>query len=387
MSNACDVAVDIVEVDTGVVVRSARLAEPVQVSWRWLRDHAEDEASRDPETLQRRVDTFSIDPTVVGRVVPNGDSGFSVEWPDGVVTGHSYRVVAGAAVAFGATNWARGVPTDFTLPDDVVLWPDPSAAAPDEADLDLFLTTDEVLTHGVDQLSRYGYLVLRNDSDDPQVDRARAEAFAQRMGYVRETIFGGIWDLAPDISEHADTAYSSVYLAPHTDATYSHDAPGLQYFLCVQPAETGGESLLVDAFAIADELARTAPEAAATLASIPVPGRYIEPGVHLQAERPVFRADARGVLRQVSFNNYDRAPFLLPTDLEERFYDAYRRFAALANDPDRRAAITLTPGDILVFDNWRAMHGRNAFSGYRHYIGAYLNHEDLESKRRVLANT
>jgi len=41
-------------------------------------------------------------------------------------------------------------------------------------------------------------------------------------------------------------------------------------------------------------------------------------------------------------------------------------------------------GDILIFDNWRAMHGRNSFTGDRHYIGAYLNHEDLESKRRVL---
>ncbi len=238
-----------------------------------------------------------------------------------------------------------------------------------------------MLAHGVDQLCRFGYLILRGD----ETSRERAEAFAARIGYVRHTIFGGMWDLAPDLTDHADTAYTSIYLAPHTDGTYSHDAPGLQFFLCVAPAVEGGESLLVDGFAIAAELAGADPEAYVDLASIPVVGRYVEPGVHLRAERPVFRASPRCLLEQVSFNNYDRAPFLLPPDLEDRFYRAYGRFAELANEPSRRAAVSLTAGDVLIFDNWRALHGRNAFRGYRHYLGAYLNHEDLESKRRVLA--
>jgi alpha-ketoglutarate-dependent taurine dioxygenase len=215
-------------------------------------------------------------------------------------------------------------------------------------------------------------------------DKSSADRFVKRLGYVRHTIFGGMWDLTPDLTEHADTAYTSIFLGPHTDGTYSHDAPGLQFFLCLKAADSGGESLLVDGLAIAAELAESEPDLFVDLASIPVPGRYVEPGVSLRAERPVFRTNARGLLDQVSFNNYDRAPFLLPPDLEQRFYRAYGRFAELANEPNRRAAITLTPGDIMIFDNWRSLHGRNAFTGYRHYFGAYLNHEDLESKRRVL---
>ncbi len=383
-----DALIDFNESEAGLELRISDTTEPVTVSWRWLRDHGEDEASRDPETLQRRVDTFAIDSSASGQIERHdGNPGwFSIRWPDGAVTDHSHTLLADVISAYVATDWSRALPSDFAMPADAVLWGDPATAAPDEVKLDAFLGTDEVLTHGVDQLSRYGYLVLRANRHHPKLDRARAEAFAERLGYIRHTIFGGMWDLAPDLTEHADTAYSSVYLGPHTDATYSHDAPGLQYFLCVQPAESGGESLVVDGFAIADELARTEPEAAATLASVSVPGRYIEPGVHLQAERPVFRSDARGVLRQVSFNNYDRAPFLLPAEREQQFYSAYARFAELANDPSRRAAVSLQPGDVFVIDNWRAMHGRNAFSGYRHYIGAYLNHEDLESKRRVLTS-
>ncbi len=272
-----------------------------------------------------------------------------------------------------------------TIPDDAVLWPDPSVT-PGEIDLDAFLdpASEATLADGVDRLCRYGYLVLRGDE---AADRDRANAFVRRLGYVRHTIFGGMWDLAPGLTDHADSAYTSDRLGPHTDGTYSHDAPGLQFFLCVQAAPEGGESLLVDGFAIAAHLAAAEPDVYSTLASIPVPGRYIEPGVHLRAERPVFRSNPRGVLDQVSFNNYDRAPFLLPPELETNFHAAYRRFASLADDRSRQRAVALSPGDILVFDNWRTLHGRNAFAGPRHYIGAYLNHEDLESKRRVLSGS
>lgn len=364
--------------DNGLRVRIDGFDQPADFSWRWLQDHGEDEASRDPETLQRRVDTFALDPELRGTVV-DGEDHIRIDWDDGRRTVHSHRQLEAVATEFLATDWTQRFEYKPHISPDVTLWPNPSIT-PDEIDLAGFLVDDESLAHGVDQLCRFGYLVLRGDT----ADHATADAFVERLGYVRHTIFGGMWDLAPDVTDHADTAYTSIYLGPHTDATYSHDAPGLQFFLCMTPAKTGGESLLIDGFAVAADLAATDPEAYVTLASVPVPGRYIEPGVHLRAERPVFRANARGVLDQVSFNNYDRAPFLLPPHLEEAFYLSYGRFAELANDPARRAAVSLTSGDILVFDNWRTLHGRNSFVGYRHYIGAYLNHEDLESKRRVL---
>ncbi|MDH4278339.1 MAG: TauD/TfdA family dioxygenase [Acidimicrobiia bacterium] len=350
------------------------------ISWHWLRDHDESEAGQDPDTKQRRVDTFSLGDVEPGTVTVD-DGWVTVTWPDATVAMCSRQLLESVAEEFLATDWSARPELKPILPTDIVLWSDPTTR-PDEIDLGAFLdpASDEALTLGVDLLSRYGYLVLRGDV----LDRGTAEAFARRLGYIRHTIFGGLWDLAPDLSEHADTAYTSVHLAPHTDGTYSHDAPGLQFFLCLAAAPEGGESLLVDGFAIAAELETAEPETFVTLASVPVPGRYIEPGVHLRAERPVFRSNARGVLDQVSFNNYDRAPFLLPPEQELRFHRAYRRFAELAAAPARRVAVGLTPGDILIFDNWRSLHGRNAFVGPRHYVGAYLNHEDLESKRRVL---
>ena len=81
----------------------------------------------------------------------------------------------------------------------------------------------------------------------------------RRVGYVRETIFGGFWDFQADLSK-ADTAYTNLELLPHTDGTYSHDAPGLQLLHCLAFDGEGGLSTMVDGFRIAEELRGSLPE-------------------------------------------------------------------------------------------------------------------------------
>jgi len=49
-----------------------------------------------------------------------------------------------------------------------------------------------------------------------------------------------------------------------------------------------------------------------------------------------------------------------------------------------RSARCLAPGDAVMFDNWRALHARDAYQGYRRLCGAYLNKEDVESRLRKL---
>ncbi|MEM7337790.1 MAG: TauD/TfdA family dioxygenase [Actinomycetota bacterium] len=377
----------------GVIAHSPTTA--AALSWRWLRDHGDDEASRDPVTGQRRVDTFSIDAAAAGAVAVT-DHSLQVTWPDGSRTEIDLAGLARTcAEAHPPLRQARAS-LAMALPPGAAPWPQGNgdrhgddAPAPDPVDRTAFLTDDAARAAGVEHLARHGYVVLRLAPDEVSptpVDHGLATAIAERIGYVRQTIFGGIWDLAPDLTEHADTSYSSVELLPHTDGTYSHDAPGLQFLVCNTAAERGGQSILVDGFAIATDMAHDEPDLAATLAAVAVPGQYLEPGVHLRAERPPFRIDHTGILRQVSFNNYDRAPFVLAPDDEARFYAAYSALAAQVMDRTRWRTITLHDGDAVVFDNWRMLHGRTSFEGHRHYVGGYLNHEDFESTRRVLAS-
>jgi trimethyllysine dioxygenase len=66
------------------------------------------------------------------------------------------------------------------------------------------------------------------------------------------------------------------------------------------------------------------------------------------------------------------------------FYRALKAFEALANSERLQWRHPLRPGEVLLFDNWRALHGRAAYRGERRLCGCYLNREDFESRLRLL---
>jgi trimethyllysine dioxygenase len=59
-------------------------------------------------------------------------------------------------------------------------------------------------------------------------------------------------------------------------------------------------------------------------------------------------------------------------------------FNALCSDPSLQHRRRLLPGSVLLFDNWRVLHARDAYTGYRRLAGVYLNKEDVESRLRSL---
>ena len=84
-------------------------------------------------------------------------------------------------------------------------------------------------------------------------------------------------------------------------------------------------------------------------------------------------------LLQVSFNNYDRAEFRIENELMIKFYDAIKKFDNLANKSEFQWRHILKPGELLIFNNWRVLHGRGSFQGKRKMAGCYINMEDFES--------
>lgn len=346
--------------------------------WAWLRDHGEDESSLDAETMQRKVDTFSIAADLRGiaaRISEQGER-IRIDWSDNSASSElTARLLASAAglapgtsdsgAGLTRTLWAAG-----TLPD-----PLPSVG------FDALMADDTGLRQWLENIHEFGLSLVEGI---PATETA-TRTLAERMGYIRETIFGGLWTLSAEIEDHGDTAYSTQYLEPHTDATYCHDAPGLQMFNCIEFDGRGGESILVDGFALAEQMRADCREHFDILARTPVPGRYIEPGVHLATERPAIRLDRNGALSQVSFNNYDRAPFLLPVDEMASFYRAYGELHRRIIDQANWLKIPLRPGMALIFDNWRLLHGRMGYTGKRVFCGCYHNREDFESRLRTVA--
>ena len=332
----------------------------------WLRDNARDPVSFDSRSHQRELFTASVDPAIRPRAgwVDDGTESLVLEWPDLDMEAH----------------YEAGFLAEFAHADDPMRLPDPqlwTAASLDPESVRLAYSDfrgEGGVPKLLERLLAHGFAVLTGTPCNLDA----VQQVADSMGYVRQTIFGGLFEFEAN-ENMADSAYTPKELRPHTDGTYSHDAPGLQLLLCVDYDAEGGESIMVDGARIAADLKAAQPQIHDDLTRIGVTGLYKGDGVVLRARRPILRLDDTGRLAQVTFNNYDRETMRLADDDMRSLYAGIRVFDSMANDAAYQWRYTLAPGDMLVFDNWRVLHGRGAFQGRRKMAGAYLNHEDFES--------
>jgi trimethyllysine dioxygenase len=357
--------------DVELTFRNGRGA--LTLSLFWLRDHDPSADALHPETQQRLIDTFQI-PADIGAshiaVVEDGRA-LRVQWlPDGRVSRYEAQFLAALradpeALPLVRSPWDRaGIA--LQLP---------------QLRYDELMARDAALKDCLEKVERFGFCMVEGVPETP----AGTCAVAERVAYIRMTIFGGYYDFTANL-EHKDTAYTSMAIGPHTDGTYSLDAPGYQIFHCLAAECSGGDNLLIDGFMVGQIMRRQYAEDYQILSTVQIPGRYLDHarGIQLMARRPLFRHNQAGELVQVSYNNHDRAPFVLPLEQQRGFYRALCVFARLCADPVLHYRRRLLPGLVLLFDNWRLLHARDAYVGYRRLAGAYLNREDVESRLRVL---
>jgi gamma-butyrobetaine hydroxylase len=207
-----------------------------------------------------------------------------------------------------------------------------------------------------------------------------------RLGFVRTTNYGKLFDVisVPDPNNLANTALG---LGVHSDNPYRDPTPGVQLLHCLVSDAPGGDSILVDGFAAAEQLRAWAPEQFDLLTRVPANFRFADHDADLQTRRPLISVDFEGRLKSVHFNNRSFAGIDVPVELVEPWYEAYRNFAQILKQPERELVFRLAPGDLLVMQNERALHGRTAFDanlGRRHLQGCYVDKDGLESRMRVL---
>jgi len=339
----------------------------------WLRDHCPSPQTHHPETRQRLIDTFRIPMELTARAVEVESEGcvLRIDWAQ---EDHVSR--------FPAKFFADLRPDPEVLPLHRRTWDADSIARQlPQVPYTQVMCDDKMLRDFLEYAACYGLCFVEGVPASPEATRA----LALRVAYIRETIFGGYWDVTANL-EHKDTAYTSAAIAPHTDGTYSLDAPGYQMFHCLAAQCTGGENVLIDGFRIAELMRLNYPEEYRLLTEVAIPGQYVDEGrgIHLIARRPPFRLNQERELVQVSYNNHDRAAFLLTADRLRALYHALNAFADLCADPSLRYVRRLLPGSAVLFDNWRVLHARAAYTGFRRLAGVYLNKEDVESRLRVL---
>ncbi|WP_420382581.1 2-trimethylaminoethylphosphonate dioxygenase [Novosphingobium sp.] len=220
----------------------------------------------------------------------------------------------------------------------------------------------------------------------PTTDGVPAEIAAQ-FGYVRETNYGRIFDVRVEVNP-SNLAYTNLGLQAHTDNPYRDPAPGLQILACLHNDVEGGDSIVVDGFAIAARLQAEWPEGFALLTQTPARFAYTgAQGVRLHAKKPLIELGPDGELLAVRFNNRSAAPFTdIAYDRMAGYYRAYRRMAELVDDPALAMRFRLAPGTAFVVDNLRVLHARTAITsqGNRHLQGCYADRDGLLSTLAAL---
>ena len=329
----------------------------------WLRDHAKDDENWDQRSHQSKTITAKLDTNLFIKEASVRENGNCVNilWSD-----------SEKMIKYSTEFLQKNLIKKDTTHQKFSLWK--SKDINDQVYLNYNdVVSDDGFKFFLKNLYEYGFCVVTNCKTNMET----VDVIANKIGYVRQSIFGGLWEFESN-AEMADSAYTQEELRPHTDSTYSKDAPGLQLLLCCDYDATGGESIMVDGFKIAETLKKQK-EIFEILSNVEVPGKYVGDGVILEARRPIFRHNSKNELTQVSFNNYDRAEFRMENELMLKFYEAIKQFDNLANNIEYQWRHILKPGELLIFNNWRVLHGRGSFQGKRKMAGCYINMEDFES--------
>jgi len=334
----------------------------------WLRERCQDEASLDPASRQRLFDPHNLPDDLIVTVARWDESGgLWLEFNDG------YAGLYDLAALGADFDPSDGCPAP--MPWDAGLSPLPRHAWPG------LVEPDRALAAITDFLER-GFVIIDRTPTEPRT----ILQVARRFGYVRETNFGELFEVYSRPRAN-DLAYTAVKLGPHTDNPYREPVPGIQLLHCLVNDAAGGESTMVDGVTVALALADEDPEGYELLATTPVRFRFADGDADLVERRPIIERHD-GVLAGIHYSpRLDFLP-LLPDQETRRFHRARRRLAELLADPAFEIRFSLRPGELVMFDNNRVLHGRAAFdpgSGYRHLQGCYIDRDGPRSLFRVLS--
>jgi gamma-butyrobetaine dioxygenase len=304
---------------------------------RWLFDHADE--ARDAVSGQRDHGAMALDcGAAVETAQADGDAlrlrflGSGVERTIPVTR---LRVVSLRRLA--AEPWAT---------------PERIAQAP-PMPLDAYLTDDGALREVLSRVRRWGLAVLSGAGTDPSaVERAVA-----KFGFVRETNYGRTFDVRIE-PKPGNLAYTDRGLDLHTDNPYRDPVPTLQLLHAIVVDEGGGASLFADGFAHAEALRHEAPDAFEILAQTPARFTFADAsGARWSHAAPVLSLDVFGAIEAIRLNH--RSLDIEPTDAAamDAWYDAYLAFSRRVHAPRAIFERRLAPGDMVVFDNRRILHG------------------------------
>ena len=244
------------------------------------------------------------------------------------------------------------------------------------------LSEKEEMYNALISFYKYGFVIFKNV---PIKDNFLIN-FANSIGSVRRTNFGEFFNVKSKPNPN-DLAYTSLPLAPHTDNPYRNPVPCIQILHCIENNVQGGLSTLVDGFTVTEKLKKDFPKYHKILTEVKVRFQFIDQSVVLEDWAEMIRIDENGEFKQVRFSpRLDFVP-LLDSDKLELYYNARKKISELYNSDKYRIQFKLSPGDLLMMDNYRLLHGRTAYDsneGDRFLQGCYIDYDSTDGKLKHL---
>ena len=229
---------------------------------------------------------------------------------------------------------------------------------------------------------KYGFVIVKNvpTKNDYIVD------FANSIGSIRPTNFGEFFNVR-SVPNPNDLAYTSLALSPHTDNPYRKPVPCIQLLHCIENEVSGGLSTLVDGFKVATHLRKNNLKYFKILTKIKVKFKFTDKDVVLENKGELIELDEKNNFKQIRFNTrLDYVPALEKNQLN-LYYEARKKISNLYNSKKFKIEFKLAPGDIIMIDNHRLLHGRTVYDaneGKRFLQGCYIDHDSSEGKLRHL---
>ena len=244
-------------------------------------------------------------------------------------------------------------------------------------DHDKVLNKDNYLQKWLRLLHEYGFAIIK----DAPIKKKSAFKILNRISHHRETFFGTPFEVI-NVPKPNNTAYTADALRNHTDLPYFEYAPGYQFLHCLVNDAKGGNSSVVDGFAVANYLKRYEKDAFKVLTDTYVKFKDTD---YTQKATRVLQSPLITLTKDSDFNDIRFSMAAMGTvDIDskkmKKFYAAYYLFAKLLHNQKFKIDFRLQSGDIFCFNNRRVLHGRTSFdpnSGNRHLQGYYLERDEI----------
>lgn len=251
-----------------------------------------------------------------------------------------------------------------------------------------YMTSDSGLYNVLSNIQQYGISVIKGV---PLVEKEVVKV-SRRIAFVKETGYGKTFQVKINPHPKTHLTYTGKRFELHSDLAYYQNTPSAQLLHCIKAAkpdsteqkEAGGISSFADAFYAIEWLQSEHPEYFHILSTTKVSLSYLDAQRNrwIRHQRSLIETNIDNEVSDFYCTEFSLRPPIIPTEKIVPFYKAHNCLLAKLNEEHLLWKFYLTPGDLVIFNNKRIVHGRDEYDPNkieRHLEGCYMDIQEIHA--------